>query len=139
MIDKRKVQLLTKLSMYEKNEGKEDIKVSDYYRKDYISYNVIAQLLWMTLAYVMIWALVALIILQGSKENLDLTLMIILGLLALGGYLILLLVYGIGSYQFYSKKHARARHRVKQYNNGLIRLLRIYERENKGNGKRTEN
>ncbi len=139
MIDKRKVQLLTKLAMYEKKDGKKDIKVSDYYRKDYISFNVIAQLLWMTLAYALVWGIAGVVILQGNKDNLDMALLIFLVILAIGGYLLLLLVYGIGAYRFYSKKHARARFRIKKYNNGLIRLLRIYERENKKNGKYSSN
>ena len=37
MVKEDKVILMTKLAMYEQNEGKESIPVSRYYRSDYIS------------------------------------------------------------------------------------------------------
>ena len=35
MLDERKVKLMTKLALYEETHGKEDFKISSYYRKDY--------------------------------------------------------------------------------------------------------
>lgn len=35
MLDERKVKLMTKLALYEETYGKEDFKISSYYRKDY--------------------------------------------------------------------------------------------------------
>ena len=37
MLDKEKVKLMTTLAFYEQNEGKEDFKINEYYRKDYVS------------------------------------------------------------------------------------------------------
>ena len=34
MLDKRKIRLMTKLALYEQNEGREDMKISAYYTKD---------------------------------------------------------------------------------------------------------
>ena len=34
MLDERKVKLMTRLALYEETEGKEDFKISAYYRKD---------------------------------------------------------------------------------------------------------
>ena len=33
MLDKRKIRLMTKLALYEQNEGREDMKISAYYKK----------------------------------------------------------------------------------------------------------
>lgn len=33
MLDERKVKLMTKLALYEETYGKEDFKISSYYRK----------------------------------------------------------------------------------------------------------
>ena len=41
MLDERKVKLMTKLALYEETHGKEDFKISSYYRKDYASLHVI--------------------------------------------------------------------------------------------------
>ena len=35
MLDKKKVELMTRLAFYEQTEGKEDFKISEYYRRDY--------------------------------------------------------------------------------------------------------
>ena len=35
MLDRSKVKLMTKLALYEQTQGKEDFKISEYYRKDY--------------------------------------------------------------------------------------------------------
>ena len=32
MLDKRKIRLMTKLALYEQNEGREDMKISAYYK-----------------------------------------------------------------------------------------------------------
>ena len=37
MLDKRKIRLMTRAAIYEKNYGEEDFKISSYYKKDYSS------------------------------------------------------------------------------------------------------
>ena len=48
MLDEQKIKLMTKLAFYEKTQGKEDFKISEYYRKDYTSLHVICSILWVT-------------------------------------------------------------------------------------------
>ena len=51
MLDKRKVEVMTRLAFYEQTEGKEDFKVSEYYRRDYSSLHTICSILWVTIGY----------------------------------------------------------------------------------------
>ena len=44
MLDKRKIRLMTKAAIYEKEYGEEDLKITSYYKKDYASLNT-----WITL------------------------------------------------------------------------------------------
>ena len=37
MLDEKKVKLMTRMALYEEQQGREDLKVSAYYRKDYTS------------------------------------------------------------------------------------------------------
>ena len=60
MLDEQKIKLMTKLAFYEKTQGKEDFKISEYYRKDYTSLHVICSILWVTVGYVCLGALVVL-------------------------------------------------------------------------------
>ena len=48
MLDERKVKLMTKLALYEETHGKEDFKISEYYRKDYVGLHSICSFLWVT-------------------------------------------------------------------------------------------
>ena len=52
MLDERKVKLMTKLALYEETHGKEDFKISSYYRKDYASLHVIYAFLSVSVGYV---------------------------------------------------------------------------------------
>ena len=53
MLDKRKIRLMTKMAIYEKEYGEEDIKISGYYKKDYSSLNTWITLIWITVGYLM--------------------------------------------------------------------------------------
>ena len=54
MLDERKVKLMTKLALYEETHGKEDFKISSYYRKDYASLHVIYAFLSVSVGYVVV-------------------------------------------------------------------------------------
>ena len=38
MLNEERVKLMVQLASYEQKEGKEDFKVSSYYKKDYVSF-----------------------------------------------------------------------------------------------------
>ena len=48
MLDEKRVKLMTKLALYEETQGKDDFKVSEYYRKDYVGMHMICTFLWVT-------------------------------------------------------------------------------------------
>lgn len=65
MLDERKVKLMTKLALYEETHGKEDFKISSYYRKDYASLHVIYAFLSVSVGYV---CLVGVLLLAGVEN-----------------------------------------------------------------------
>ena len=60
MIDERKTRMMTKLAIYEKTEGREDIRLSKYYKSDYVRLNILKTILQVTLGSVLILILVIL-------------------------------------------------------------------------------
>lgn len=130
MLDEKKIRRMTKLASYETNEGKEEIDISTYYRKDYVSINVIRTLLWVTLGYVITVALVCFAYLEVLIESITLVKIVIfaIGLVVL--YIVLMFAYGIGATRHYKKKHNKARDRVKEFCHGLFLLEKMYEKEN---------
>lgn len=122
---------MTKLAFYEETQGKEDFKISEYYRKDYASLHGICSFLWVTIGYGCLWVLIIFAGLDSLMSKMSIGLLITLMIVALAGYIMLLVVYGVVTSHMYNEKHKDARYRVKLYNHDLIKLLKLYEKERK--------
>ena len=48
MLNNRKVRLMTRLAIYEQTEGKEDVRISKYFRTDYVRLNVLKSIVAVT-------------------------------------------------------------------------------------------
>ena len=53
MLNEERVKHMVKLADYETKRGNEEMKISSYFKKDYISMNTLASLVWMTIAYIL--------------------------------------------------------------------------------------
>ena len=131
MLDERKVKLMTRLAMYEQTQGKEDFKISEYYRKDYTGMHVLFSIFWGTVGYAGIIALIILAGLQSLMENMSMQIVVTAGIAAVAGYLAVIIVYAVITGHIYNKRHKDARQRVKMYNHDLTKLLKMYEKENR--------
>ena len=129
MLDKRKIRLKTKMAIYEKKYGEEDIKISGYYKKDYSSLNTWITLIWVSAGYLLAAALLVLCGADAILEGLTFLKLLVLIAIAAGAYFALLIIYGIGSGKFYRRKHTQAKQRVKKYYRDMSRLEKIYKKE----------
>ncbi len=130
MLNEKRIKLMVKLASYEAKEGKEDLKISSFYRKDYTSFHVLYTLLWVTVGYVIAAGVIMLVEMERLLERMTMysLIMILAGVIV--GYIAVLILYGMAACYLYRKKHNQARHRVKQYNHDLIVLNKMYEKEN---------
>ena len=131
MLDKRKIRLMIKMASYEKQGAEEDLKISSYYKKDYVSMNVWATAIWFTIGYAIVAALIAFCTLEQILEKLTILKLLLLMGTAGGGYLILLMLYCTGARMFYKRKHNLAKQHVKKYYRDLSRLEKINMKEKK--------
>lgn len=129
MLDKRKIRLMTKMAIYEKKYGEEDIKISGYYKKDYSSLNTWITLIWVSAGYLLAAALLVLCGADAILEGLTFLKLLVLIAIAAGAYFALLIIYGIGSGKFFRRKHTQAKQRVKKYYRDMSRLEKIYKKE----------
>lgn len=129
MLDQNRLRLMTKMAAYESTKGQEDLKISTYYKKDYVSLNVLITVLWVTIGYAMLVALAAFGNMEWIMENLSFDKLIIMAGAVIGAYLVLVVVCCILAGSFYHRKHSRAKHRVKQYYRDLSRLGKLYMKE----------
>lgn len=129
MLNTNKVRLMTKLALYENKKGKEDIRLSKYYKTDYVRYQVIKSLICATIGYGLILGL-ALIYkseyLIRHAVSLDYK---TLGMYILGFYIMIVTVYGLGSFVGYSIKYDMSRKKLGRYFKLLKRLNKIYQDE----------
>ena len=129
MLDKEKVKLMTDLAFYEQNQGKEDLKINEYYRNDYAGFHMICSIIWVTLGYVGIVGLGIFAALDYLVANISKALIVMLGMGIAGGYLAVLVIYAFIARYVFSKKHKEARERIKGFNHDLTELLKMYEKE----------
>jgi len=130
MISEKKVKLMTQMALYESKEGREDLQICEYDRKDYVSFHTIISLLWVTFGYVLVAALLAINYIAVIIEKMSQAFIIGLLGVAVSGFAVFLVLFGLISAFIYGSKYDRARRRVKRYNRNLTRLRKIQDREN---------
>ena len=129
MVNMRKVRLMTKLAIYEKKEGKEDIHLGKFFRRDYVRLKNLQNIVTVTIGYLLILGMIGAYRMEyliSEAVNLD---YIGIGKLVLGVYVIIITIYvmvalvGYGLYYDYSRKKLSKYFR-------MLRLLRsFYQKE----------
>ena len=129
MLDERKVRLMTRMALYEEQQGREDLKISAYYRKDYISLHTLATILWVTVGYVCLIGLLGISVFDTLMEKMSIGMMCIMAIVIVTAYLTIVISYAVYTYVTCNNRHKEARARVKLYNHDLARLLNLYKKK----------
>lgn len=136
MLNLERIKHMTKLASYEAGEGGQNLSISKYYRSDYLGLALIKNFFLITIAYVVI---VAIILgyqaeyLMDNVQNMELVPTVVKLVL---GYIVMLVGYSIITYVYHSVKYRRAKKSVSEYYNQLTKLSKMYEREEKESGKK---
>lgn len=129
MLNEKKIRLMTKIALFEKNEGKEDIKLDRYYRIDYISYQVVKTMVSVTIGYLLILLTAGIYRAEYIIDNITTLHYKTIGMYVLFIYLFLIILYsfitGIVSYFHYEK----AKKKTKKYKKNLKTLHQFYKEE----------
>ena len=129
MINIRKTRLMTKLALYETGEGREDIRLSKYYKTDYVRLQILKTVLAVTIGYILILLMVGLYkseYLIAEAVNLDYR---AIGITVLVIYIILLTIYIVGTIIGYSIKYDLSRGKLTRYFRLLNIMKKIYREE----------
>ena len=57
MLSEEKIIRMTKLAAFEKREGKKNLNIVNYYRNDYIGFQVLKSIIAVTISFVAVFAL----------------------------------------------------------------------------------
>lgn len=132
MLDIKKIKIMTKLAAFEQGKGREDIKISKYYKTDYIRYQVIKTGVSVTLGYLMLVLLVVLYKAEYLINKIVTLDFVRIGQYLLGFYIIIMAIYLIGSYIGFSIKYDYSRKNLSKYYKSLKKLDKLYQDNNAG-------
>ena len=138
VLNEEKIKTMTKLAIYETTEGKKELNISKYYKRDYIRYNLFKTAVAVTIAFLIMFGLYVLLNMEtimASINDIDFLLTAKqIGLI----YLIFLAVYMLGAFLYYAIKYEKIKPGVIKYNHNLKHLTDLYDKEEKElNDKRT--
>ena len=137
MVDEKRLKAMIDLAMYEQGKGKEDLEISRFYSRDYISLGLLKNIVLITIAYIAVAAFVVV----GNFENFAANISDMNVQPMLVGILICyLMVVGFFSVIVVVSRRIKYRNavtRVKKYYKKLRELNDIYKEEAliKGTGK----
>jgi len=129
MLNEKRVKHMVKLASYENRHGEEDFKVGSFFAKDYISYNMLISLVWVTLGYISLVVILGMTYINEILEYMhaDNLVWIIASLILI--YVGILVLYGKLAKSYYEKKHLKSKNNVKEFRKNLETLEKMYERE----------
>jgi hypothetical protein len=131
MVNEERVKNLYKIALYERDEKKYERQTGHYYKKDYISKEMIKSFFVGTLAYilmVLLWIISTLDEFLRSVNNLEFikdTIIIVFL------YIAFMALYLIATYFIAATRYKEGKVRLKEYLKALKVTKKMYEREEK--------
>ncbi len=131
MLNENKVKMMTKMAIYEKNEGKRMLKMSRYYKGDFVTLGILKSIIASTLAFAVIVIFFALCNMEkivSEVNTMDYTLIA----KKIGTYyIIFLVVFSIIAGIVNAYQYDKSRAGLKKYLSRLNKLERFYNNQNK--------
>ncbi|QHQ59715.1 hypothetical protein Ana3638_01980 [Anaerocolumna sedimenticola] len=129
MLNNKKIRIMTKLALYEQNEGKEDIKLGKYYKTDYVRLQVLKTVVCVTIAYLLILLMIGMYKAEYIISKLVTFNFVRIGQYLLGFYIMTMAVFITGSIIGYSLKYDNSRKSLSKYYKSLKKLSSFYQEE----------
>lgn len=129
MLNNNKIRIMSKLAMFEQNEGKEDLRLSKYYRLDYLRLHLLTDIVSVTIGYLLILGVVLFYNLEYIIANAITLNYLDIGYKVLGIYIFILIFYGAYSLIMYSIKYNRSKKKLHKYFKDLKALREVYREE----------
>lgn len=127
MIDVDRVKLMTRMASYENTQGKENKKIGNYFRSDYLAAQSIKSFIYGTVAFVIglaIYIIYDLEVFLSEIYDMDL---LAFGKNVLTYYVIFIAAYVLLSLIYYIRRYSIARKSLRHFYNNLKKLSNYYE------------
>ncbi|MBQ3601342.1 MAG: hypothetical protein II992_09115 [Lachnospiraceae bacterium] len=129
MVQEKKVEMMTKLAIFEKNEKDKAMKLTKYYLTDYVRGELLKSFFCVTIGYLIIGVILSLYNLEYLISHAtSLNYPELIGKIVMG-YIVLQGVYLIIGMIGYQRRFHKAKRKVKNYDRELNELRLWYRRE----------
>ena len=133
MLDEKRIRQMTKLAFFEKKEEKNALRISRYFRSDYIGKELLKNFFLASIGYLLVLAVAALYHIEWLVDEIDTIDLQFAAVCVIASYLCFLAVYSIAVYVISTIRYQRAQKMLKWYGKELDELQKIYdEQENPG-------
>ncbi len=129
MLNEEKVILMTKLASYEETEGKQNEKIGNYFRGDYLAVEVMKSLLYATIAFGLGFGLYVLYDFEVFMQDIYKMDLFTFIQNVLTYYIVVVVVYAMVTYLVYSFRYKKARKDTKRYYHNLKKLSMLYQKK----------
>ena len=131
MLNEERIRLMTKMASYEEGIGKEYLPMKQYYRRDYVSLEMLMTFFTSTIAFGILCLCWILYEMENITEVLNNGDLISFGISILVKYLIFIVIYQVIAFLVYNRRYTKATRSVKTYYSILKRVQRLREKEEK--------
>ena len=128
MVNKDRVILMTRMSAFRQREGKKSAAINQYFRSDYVGYQVLKSVISATIVFCILLATYVLFNFEELMQNVYNLNVTSIARSLLVYYILLVGGYAVASYIVYSIRYSRMRGRMKNYYNDLKRLAKLYDK-----------
>ena len=129
MLNEDRIELMTKMAAYESRQGKKDLTVNEFFRGDYISFQVFKSALYATIGFGLVIVMYILYDLEGFLTDFyKMDVAEFVKDIAMK-YAVVLVIYLLISYFVYAYRFSRAKKHMKKYLSQLNELETMYDWE----------
>ncbi|MCH5254105.1 MAG: hypothetical protein J1F41_04205 [Lachnospiraceae bacterium] len=126
MLNEERVILMTKLAAYEAGEGKKNVAIWNYFRSDYIGFQVLKSIISATIAFVVVFAMYIFYDFELFMTDIYKMDLLEFGRSILLRYAAVVGTYAVVSYIVYAYRYHKARKSLKVYYVNLRKLSNMY-------------
>ena len=126
MLNENKVKMMTKMAIYEKNEGRRMLKTARYFKSDYIAFGILKTLITTSIAYIIMLIMYVLYNMESIIKDINKIDYTEVGTNLIIGYVAMIAVFSAIAFVVYGKQYDNSRNGLKRYFSRLNKLERFY-------------
>ncbi len=131
MLNENKVKMMTRMAIYEKNEGKKMLRTAKFFKGDYVSLAVLKSTIATTFAFIIVVLMVVLCNTESIIRQINSMDYAALGKKIIVYYVLALIVYAVISGIYSAYQYDKTRSGIKKYVMRLNKLERFYNLQRK--------